>query len=40
VLRMPMSAEERSKIMGENAVRLFNLPALSRQIPVPEKETA
>ena len=40
VLRMPMSAEQRSKIMGENAVRLFNLPALSRQIPVPEKETA
>lgn len=40
VMRMPMSAEQRSKIMGENAVRLFNLPALSRQIPVREKETA
>ena len=38
ILSMPMSAEQRRKIMGENAVRLFNLPALSRQMPVPAKE--
>jgi hypothetical protein len=37
---MPMSPEQRLKIMGENAVRLFNLPPLTRQIPVPAEKVA
>jgi len=40
VFSMPMSAEQRRKIMGENAVRLFNLPALTRQIPEPAEVSA
>jgi uncharacterized protein len=35
ILKMPMTHEQRRKIMGENAVRLFNLPPLKREIPVP-----
>jgi len=31
ILGMPMSADVRRKIMGENAVKLFKLPALTRQ---------
>jgi predicted TIM-barrel fold metal-dependent hydrolase len=40
VFSMPMSAEQKLKIMGENAVRLFNLPALTRQIPVHAEKVA
>lgn len=40
VFSMPMAAEQRFKIMGENAVRLFDLPALARQIPVKTLEVA
>jgi uncharacterized protein len=30
ILSLPMSVEQRRKVMGENAVKLFKLPALAR----------
>lgn len=40
VMSMPMPGEIRRKIMGENSVRLFNLPPLARQIPVQSEDVA
>jgi uncharacterized protein len=40
IFSMPMSAEQRHKIMGLNAARLFNLPADYRRIPTQAKEMA